>query len=96
MHSFIAGILNIVCLVDVDIIFFSIRQTVVKNGRQIYNYCLSETANVFLKQLKIQLDSCIIKWGLQQVSFVGFLNSFDNLWINIFYFCCNNEDIAML
>lgn len=56
------------------IIFFSIKQTVVKNGRQFYNHCLSETENVFLKQLKMQLDCYIIKiQGLQQIPFVHFL-----------------------
>lgn len=50
MPSFIAGILNTAYLIDVDIIiFFSIRQTVVRNGRQICNHGLSETENVFLK-----------------------------------------------
>lgn len=48
IHAFIAGILSVIIIIDVEIQgSFSIRQTVVKSGRQSYSHCFIETQNVF-------------------------------------------------
>lgn len=81
IHSFVAEIRNVAILIDVEIQgFFSIRQTAVKSGRQIYSHCLFETRNVFQKRFKMQLDCCIVKTMKASVgSLCPFFNDSDYL-----------------